>query len=139
MNRRRAPDAVPQIIAHRGASHAAPENTLAAFALAWQEGADGIEGDFHLTADGRILCIHDATTACTGGKNLVVREQPLAVLQQCDVGGGAPPPTLDEILPTIPRGKTLEIEVKCGEEIMPPLAALLSRQKDGSGHRDNQL
>jgi len=43
----------PAIIAHRGASLDAPENTLAAFNLAWQQGADGVEGNFYLTKDGR--------------------------------------------------------------------------------------
>src|SRR5688500_13124508 len=47
------------IVAHRGASHDAPENTLASFRLAWEQGADAIEGDFRLTRDGEIVCIHD--------------------------------------------------------------------------------
>ena len=47
------------IVAHRGASFSAPENTLAAFALAWKEEADAIEGDFRLTRDGHIVCIHE--------------------------------------------------------------------------------
>jgi glycerophosphoryl diester phosphodiesterase len=47
--------AAPFIVAHRGASHDAPENTLPAFELAWKQGADAIEGDFHLTADGKII------------------------------------------------------------------------------------
>ena len=51
----------PAIVAHRGASHDAPENTLEAFDLAWQQGADIIEGDFQLTADGEIVCYHDDT------------------------------------------------------------------------------
>ncbi len=49
----------PLIVAHRGASYDAPENTLAAFRLAWEQGADAIEGDFFLTSDGQILCLHD--------------------------------------------------------------------------------
>ena len=56
-----------QIVAHRGASHVAPENTIAAFRQAWREGADAIEGDFHLTKDGNIVCIHDADTKRTAG------------------------------------------------------------------------
>lgn len=52
----------PIIVAHRGASKAAPENTLKAFHLAWEQGADAIEGDFHLTKDGKIVCIHDGNT-----------------------------------------------------------------------------
>ena len=52
----------PLIIAHRGASGEAPENTMDAFKLAWELGADGIEGDFHLTRDGHIVAIHDKDT-----------------------------------------------------------------------------
>lgn len=61
---------VPNIIAHRGASVNAPENTLAAFRLAWKKRADGIEGDFFLTANGEVVCIHDRTTKRTAGRNL---------------------------------------------------------------------
>ncbi len=79
------------IVGHRGASHAAPENTLAAFDLAWQEGADGAEGDFRLTRDGRIVCIHDEDTERTAGKKLVVATTTLAELQQLDVGSWKDP------------------------------------------------
>ena len=64
------------ITANRGASHDAPENTLAAFKLAWKQQADAIEGDFRLTADGKIVCIHDADTRRTCGVNLVVADTP---------------------------------------------------------------
>ena len=66
------------LIAHRGASHDAPENTLAAFRLAWEQGADGIEGDFRLSRDGEIICLHDATTRRTAGIDLVVADATLA-------------------------------------------------------------
>ena len=49
----------PLVIAHRGSSAQAPENTLPAFQLAWEQGADGIEADFLLTKDGQIVCFHD--------------------------------------------------------------------------------
>ena len=52
----------PLIVAHRGASHHAPGNTLPAFKLAWKKGAGAIEADFHLTKDGHIVCTHDADT-----------------------------------------------------------------------------
>ena len=57
------------IVAHRGASHDAPENTLSAFLLAWEQGADAVEGDFLLTRDGQIVCIHDKTTRRTSGQD----------------------------------------------------------------------
>ena len=65
------------ITAHRGASYDAPENTLASFKLAWEQGADAIEGDFYLSADKQIVCIHDADTQRTAGMKLVVERTPL--------------------------------------------------------------
>ena len=62
------------IVAHRGASHDAPENTLAAFKLAWQQQSDGIEGDFYLTADQQIVCIHDPDTERTAGTKRMVEQ-----------------------------------------------------------------
>jgi glycerophosphoryl diester phosphodiesterase len=120
----------PFLVAHRGASHDAPENTLPAFELAWRQGADAIEGDFRLTADGKIVCMHDADTARTaGGRKLKVAETPLAELRRLDVGRwkgeqwkGTPPPTLAEVLATVPPGKKVYLEVKCGPEIVPALA-----------------
>ena len=74
------------IVAHRGASRDAPENTIPAFKLAWEQGADAIEGDFHLTKDGNIVCIHDGNTENVSNTNLVVRESTLAELRKLDVG-----------------------------------------------------
>jgi glycerophosphoryl diester phosphodiesterase len=78
--------AAPKLIAHRGASQAAPENTLAAFRLAWKEGADGIEGDFRLSKDGKIVCIHDADTKRANGAKFVVADTDSHVLRKLDVG-----------------------------------------------------
>ena len=50
------------IIAHRGVSFKLPENSIPAFEASWQFDVDGIEGDFHLTKDGEIVCIHDDDT-----------------------------------------------------------------------------
>jgi glycerophosphoryl diester phosphodiesterase len=116
------------LIAHRGASHDAPENTLAAFNLAWERRADGIEGDFLLTGDGRIVCLHDKTTERTAGVDLAVAETSLAEMRRLDVGAWKDPayageriPTLAEVLTTVPEGKLMYIEVKCGPEIVPAL------------------
>jgi len=122
-----------EIIAHRGASHDAPENTLAAFRLAWESGADGIEGDFRLTGDGEIVCMHDAETGRTGRTNIPVAGSTLASLRELDVGvwkgeqwRGERIPTLREVIDTIAPGKKLFIELKSGPEILLPLAAVLS-------------
>lgn len=122
------------ITAHRGASHDAPENTLAAFELAWQQGADAVEGDFYLTADNQIVCIHDADTLRTTGQKWVVAQTTLDELRRLDAGGwkgaafaGQRLPTLAEALATMPEGKQFFIELKVGPEIVPVLAAELQR------------
>jgi glycerophosphoryl diester phosphodiesterase len=123
----------PFIVAHRGASADAPENTLGAFRLAWEQGADGIEGDFRLTADGRIVCIHDADTVRVAGQRLVVKDTNFDELKSLDVGGwkgekwqGERVPTLEEVLAIVPAGKKIFIELKTGPEIVEPLAAVLA-------------
>lgn len=120
--------ATPFLVAHRGASGDAPENTLPAFELAWKQGADAIEGDFHLTKDGKIVCFHDFDTKKRAGKKLVVKDSTLADLQALDVGAwkdkaftGTLMPTLLDVLATVPDGKAIYIEVKCGPEIVPAL------------------
>jgi glycerophosphoryl diester phosphodiesterase len=120
--------AAPFIVAHRGASHDAPENTLPAFELAWQQGADAIEGDFHLTADGEIVCIHDYDTARVSGSKRFVKDSTLAELRALDAGAWFKPgfkgtrlPTFAEVAATVPDGRKFYIEVKCGPEIIPAL------------------
>ncbi len=114
------------IVAHRGASAVAPENSLSAFQLAWDEGADAIEGDFYLTADNQIVCIHDETTKRVSGVDLNVAGSTLDQLQQLDVGTWKDNrfakeriPTLEDVLAMIPHGKQFFIEIKCGPEIIP--------------------
>jgi len=128
--------AAPLIIAHRGASHDAPENTLASFHLAWQLGADGVEGDFYLTKDCRIVCIHDRTTKRTAGEELAVKTSTFAQLRSLDVGrykgekfAGEVIPTLEEVLATVPSGKRIFIEIKCGPEIIPHLKTVLDQSR----------
>lgn len=120
--------ATPFIVAHRGASGEAPENTLPAFRLAWEQGADAIEGDFHLTADGEIVCLHDFDTAKVSGVKWLVADKTLAELSSLEVGSwfgeafsGTRIPTLQEVMATVPTGKRLFVEVKCGPEILPRL------------------
>jgi glycerophosphoryl diester phosphodiesterase len=124
------------IVAHRGASHDAPENTLPAFELAWEQGADAIEGDFLLTKDNRIVCIHDGSTKRLADRNLVVRGSTLKELRELDVGSwkhekykGTKIPTIAEVFATIPKGKKIFVEVKCGPEIIPYLVKEIGKSK----------
>lgn len=126
----------PLIIGHRGASRDAPENTLASFRLAFQQGADGVEADFRLTRDGRIVCLHDAGLARTAGSDLTVAGSTLAELERLDLGGwkgdtwrGERIPTLAGALALLPAGKKLFIEIKCGAEIIEELALDLERAR----------
>jgi glycerophosphoryl diester phosphodiesterase len=102
------------VIAHRGASAHAPENTLAAFRLGIEQGADALELDVRLSADGTAVVIHDPTLDRTSDRRGVVAELSLTEIQQADAGGGARIPTLREVLaafPTIP----ILLEIKAAE------------------------
>jgi hypothetical protein len=97
------------IVGHRGASHDAPENTIAAYKLAIEQGADAFEGDYWLGADGHIMCLHDADTKRVGGKKLSVTKAPFDELRALDVGSWKDPkwhgekiPTLDEVEEVFP-------------------------------------
>ena len=137
---RAATDPNPLIIAHRGASAQAPENTLPAFQLAWKQGADGIESDFQLTKDGHIVCFHDKDTKRLAGQQLAIADATLEELRQLDVGSIQPQareralrswsgdqykgtriPTIAEVFATVPAGKKIFIEIKCGPEIIDSL------------------
>ena len=76
----------PVIFAHRGASAHAPENTLAAFELAVEQGADAIELDAKLSADGNVVVIHDATVDRTTGAHGRVKDMSLAELRALSAG-----------------------------------------------------
>jgi len=76
----------PVIFAHRGASAHAPENTLAAFELAHTQGADAIELDVKLSADGHVIVIHDTAVNRTTGASGKVKDLKLADLRALDAG-----------------------------------------------------
>lgn len=123
---------LPLIIAHRGASANAPENTMTAFKLAWEEGADGIEGDFFLSSDGEVVCIHDGNTKKTSSGQLDVGKSTLAQLRKLDYGQWKDPkfegeqiPTLEQVLDAVPTGKWFLLEIKDSPEIVGPIARIL--------------
>ena len=109
----------PLNIAHRGASAIAPANTLAAFEKAVELGADGIELDAHLSADGVPVVIHDFTVDATTNGSGRVAEMTLAQLRQLDAGFRCDPayagehiPTLEEVLQAFGDRLLLNIELK---------------------------
>lgn len=122
------------IVAHRGASHDAPENTLAADALAWRQGADVVETDVHLSKDGRIVVSHDKNTLRTTGRDALIADLTVAELKQLDAGSwkgaqfaGEPIPLLEEQIAQIPPDKRMLVELKVGPEIVPELERVLAR------------
>lgn len=122
------------IVAHRGASHDAPENTLAAEKLAWQQGTDAVETDIQLTRDGRIIVCHDKTTKRTTGREGTIAAMTFAELRALDAGAWKDPrfageklPTLDEQITLIPAGKRMLVEIKVGPEIVPEVQRCLQR------------
>lgn len=128
--------AQPAIIGHRGASSAAPENTVASIKEAWKEKADGTELDIYLTKDGKIVTIHDESTKRTAGLDRPVREQTLEELRKLDAGSwkdakwkGEPIPTLEESLAAVPDGKIIYIEIKGGPNVLPELKRVLDSSK----------
>ena len=85
------------ILAHRGALLNAPENTLAAFKLAFANGADGIECDIRKTLDGRFVAFHDKTAQRVAGRDWAIAECTYGQLSNLRVYGSEPIPQLDEI------------------------------------------
>jgi glycerophosphoryl diester phosphodiesterase len=114
------------VIAHRGASAHAPENTLRAFALAHEQGADMIELDVHASADGALVVFHDDTTERWDGRARAVADCTLAELQALDIGGERVP-TLEETCAFArDAGIALNVELK-QPDIVPGAVALLRR------------
>lgn len=121
------------IVAHRGASADAPENTLPAFELGWNQNADAIEGDFFLTLDKQMVALHDSSTERTSGTAWDVRKKTAVELRTLDVGrwkhhdfANVRIPTLAEVVQTIPVGKKLFLEVKDSPRFVPVLKQQLT-------------
>ena len=115
------------IVAHRGAAAQAPENTMEAFRLGVEAGADAIELDVHLTADGQLAVIHDETLDRTTDRTGRVAELTMDQVREADAGAtftragdsgfpfaerGLTVPTLPEVLEWLPDSVGLVIEIK---------------------------
>lgn len=130
----------PLNIGHRGAAGEAPENTLAAFEIALEQGADGVECDVHLSSDGIPVVIHDARLDRTTNGSGLVSEHPAAALRRLDAGSwfngtnpaekaqqqfaGARVPLLREVLAWArKRGCRVFVEIKAGSDTYPGIEA----------------
>ena len=135
-------DPTVEFVAHRGESYDAPENTLAAFRLAWERNVSTIELDVFQTKDGELIVTHDANTKKTTGVEKEIKLSKLAELRQLDAGrwkgkrwAGEKLPTLQEALATIPECGRCFIELKTGPEVVPALVKVI----EASGKRPEQL
>ncbi|NYG54289.1 glycerophosphodiester phosphodiesterase family protein [Nocardioides perillae] len=110
-----APAAVrPQVVAHRGASHAVAEHTLGAYLAAIDEGAEALECDVRLTADGHLVCVHDRTMRRVAGSPAAVSTMELAELADLDVASWKHPwADLDDEAPerVAEHGKVLTLRM----------------------------
>ncbi len=133
-----------RLVAHRGESAHAPENTVPSYRLAWRNGACwGAETDVYLTRDNVLVCNHDPTTDRTAKHPGNIREMTLAELRRLDVGKWKSPqwtgiqiPTLREVLDTVPPGKHVFVEIKSAGT---GFAAAYNEAMLGSGVRDDQV
>lgn len=108
----------PIIFAHRGASAHAPENTLASFDLALAQGADAIELDAKLSADGRVVVFHDMLVDRTTNGHGRLEDKTLAELRALDAGSffsekyrGEKIPTLEEVFETVGKRTFINVEL----------------------------
>lgn len=131
------------VVAHRGASAELPENTMAAFARGVELGADAIELDVHLTADGQLAVIHDETVDRTTDGSGAVASMTMEALRALDAGhhfvgtdaeagfpfrgAGLRIPTLPEVLDWLPDGVGLVVEIKAAAAADAVVEALRDR------------
>lgn len=101
----------PVIFAHRGASAHAPENTLAAFELAREQGANAIELDVKLSVDGVPMVFHDPTLGRTTNGSGTLADFSMAALQELDAGDGQRIPTLAQVFERVGRDLFINVEL----------------------------
>ncbi len=124
------------IIAHRGESFDAPENTLASINLAWERGAKSVEIDIQLTLDSEVVVIHDYDTLRISGVKKIIKNSSLQELRNLDFGShknikwqNERIPTLKEVLQTVPIDGKLIIEIKNDQRILDKLKIELDQSK----------
>ncbi len=134
-------DSRPLVIAHRGVSTEAPENTLAAFRRALEIGVDAVETDVHLSSDGELVVLHESTLDRTTDGHGLVKEHSLAALRRLDAGrwfderfAGERIPTLEEALDVL-RPVRVIVEIKNGPVYYEGIAVRVADVVRRSGHK----
>jgi glycerophosphoryl diester phosphodiesterase len=128
----------PAIIGHRGSPVYAPENTLASFEAAIRQGADAIEFDVNLTADNRVIVIHDSRVERTTNGRGFVSRLPLDVIRTLDAGSwfldqfqGEKIPTLEEVFEWMGHRIFMNIELKKysppGDKLIDEVVAIVKK------------
>ena len=105
----------PELVAHRGASRLRTENTIPAFVLAIEQGADAIELDVHATADGVVVVHHDADVPAhpaRGAKRLAIARTPWDELREVNLKQGERIPPLRDVLALAARQVRVYVEIK---------------------------
>lgn len=109
------------IMGHRGAMASAPMNTMAAFELALEQGADGIELDVQRSSDGHAVILHDFSVDATTNGSGPVADKPLSELRELDAGSwfssdfaGEGIPTLDQVFASLGDRTLFNVEIKSG-------------------------
>jgi glycerophosphoryl diester phosphodiesterase len=131
----------PYVMAHRGNRVLCPENTLAAFRQAIANGADILETDLHLSADGTFMCIHDATVDRTTDGSGAVASLALADLKLLSAAYGRPEfqaeriPTLAELAELLPPDVALALELKTDRFLEAEICRQLAAELDRAGVR----
>ncbi len=133
-----------QIIAHRGASHDYPENTLGAVQLAFDQEADACEIDVQFTRDRRLAVMHDDDTCRTAGVRKHIAASDWKDLSDLEVaqwgkwrqrGFSQRIPLLEDVIAMLPKGKQLFIEIKAGAQMLIELKrVLIEADRHGTFH-----
>lgn len=132
--------ATARLPAHRGESHLAPENTMAAYALTWKNGEKIIETDIQLTKDGHVVICHDLDTYRTSGQKtkLVIKDSTLEEIQKVDVGAWKGPqwagqvcPTLKNLYDAMPPQTVCFTEIKSGIDVVPAFVEIVKTSGKG--------
>lgn len=123
--------ASPVVVAHRGASNRALENSLAAISLSVSDGACMIEFDVRLSADGEPVVLHDARTGRTARENLAVARTDASRLREVRLKNGEPLPFLPDVLDLVRGAVPVNIEVKAPGGMRASVLALEAARYSG--------